>query len=301
MSKKLKILVTGVAGFIGSQICKELVKKKYSVIGVDDLSSGLKKNIPKNIKFFNFDLSNFKNYKKLPICDYILHLAGQSSGDISFDDPVEDLKKNTQSTLNLIKFGINSKSKKIIYASSMSVYGDLNKKKYSENLTAQPKSCYGISKLTSESYLKIFSKKLNFLTFRMFNVYGPGQDLSNLRQGMVSIYLAQASKNKKIKVKGSLKRIRDFVYIDDVVDIWIKSINKNIKNETINLSTGKPTTVKKVLELIKILIPKTKIIMTGSTRGDQFRSVGDSKKLKKIFKYKFTPLKIGLSKFFKSI
>ena len=130
MSKNLKILVTGVAGFIGSQICKELVKKKYSVIGVDDLSSGLKKNIPKNIKFFNFDLSNFKNYKKLPICDYILHLAGQSSGDISFDDPVEDLKKNTQSTLNLIKFGINSKSKKIIYASSMSVYGDLNKKKY---------------------------------------------------------------------------------------------------------------------------------------------------------------------------
>ena len=301
MKKNSKILVTGAAGFIGSQICKKLVKKKYSVIGVDDLSSGKKKNIPKNIKFFKFDLSKYNNYRKIPKCEFILHLAGQSSGDISFDDPVEDLKKNTQTTLNLIKYGIRSNSKKIIYASSMSVYGDLKKKIYSENFNTNPKSCYGISKLASENYLKIFSKKINYLIFIMFNIYGPGQDLSNLRQGMVSIYLAQAIKNRKIMVKGSLNRIRDFVYIDDVVDIWVKSINKNIKNETINISSGIPVSVKNLLESIKILIPKTKIIKASSTRGDQFRSVGDSKKLKKIFNHKFTPLKKGLEKFIKSI
>ena len=135
----------------------------------------------------------------------------------------------------------------------------------------------------------------------MFNVYGPGQDLSNLRQGMVSIYLAQALKNKKITVKGSLNRIRDFIYIDDVVKIWVKSLNDNIYNQTINLSTGEPTSVKKLLSEIRLLIPGTKIIKASSTRGDQFRAVGNSKKLNKIFKYKFTPLRTGLSEFLKSI
>jgi len=301
MKKNYKILVTGVAGFIGSKVCEELQRKKYSIIGVDNLSSGKKKNIPKNIIFFKFDLSNYQNYKKLPKCKYILHLAGQSSGDISFDDPVADLKKNTQSTLNLIKFGIKSKTKKIIYASSMSVYGDLKKKRYDENLEPKPKSCYGISKIASENYLKVFSKKLNYINFRMFNVYGPGQDLSNLRQGMVSIYLAQALKNKKIIVKGSLNRIRDFIYIDDVVKIWVKSLNNNISNQTINLSSGKPTSVKKLLSEIRLLIPGSQIIKASATRGDQFRAVGNSRKLNKIFKYKFTPLRTGLRKFLKSI
>ena len=301
MKKNYKILVTGVAGFIGSKVCKELQRNKFSIIGIDDLSSGKKKNIPKNITFFKFDLSNYQNYEKLPKCKYILHLAGQSSGDISFDNPVADLKKNTQSTLNLIKFGIKSKTKKIIYASSMSVYGDLKKNKYDENLELKPKSCYGISKLASENYLKIFSKKINYINFRMFNVYGPGQDLNNLRQGMVSIYLAQALKNKKIIVKGSLNRIRDFIYIDDVVKIWVKSLNDNIYNQTINLSSGEPTSVKKLLSEIRLLIPGTKIIKATSTRGDQYRAVGNSKKLNKTFKHKFTPLRTGLSEFLKSI
>ncbi|MDC0925576.1 NAD-dependent epimerase/dehydratase family protein [Candidatus Pelagibacter sp.] len=301
MKNNHRILITGVAGFIGSKICRELLKYDYSIIGIDDLSSGNKKNIPKNITFFKFDLSNYKNFNRIPKCKYILHLAGQSSGDMSFDDPVADLKKNTQSTLNLIKFGISSNAKRIIYASSMSIYGDLNKVKYNENLIPSPKSCYGISKLASENYLKVFSKKLNYIIFRMFNIYGPGQDLRNLRQGMVSIYLAQALKNKKIIVKGSLERVRDFVYIDDVVKIWVKAINKNIVNQTINICLGDSITVKKLLREIQLLIPQTKIIKESSTRGDQIRSVGDSKKLKKNFKLKFTNLKTGLSQFIKSI
>ena len=260
-----------------------------------------KKNIPKNIIFYNFDLSNYRNYRKLPKCKYIFHLAGQSSGDISFDNPVADLKKNTQSTLNLIKYGIKSKTKKIIYASSMSVYGDLNKNKYNENLEPQPKSCYGVSKFASENYLKIFSKKINYKNFLFFNFYSPGQDLKNIRQGMVSIFLAQALRDKKIIVKGSLNRIRDFIYIDDVVKIWIKSLNNKIYNQTVNLSSGEPTTVNKLLNEIRLLIPGTKIIKSSSTRGDQFRAVGDSQKLNKLFKHKYTPLRIGLSKFLKSI
>ena len=112
MKKKDRILITGVAGFIGSEICKKLLSQNFTIIGVDDLSTGIKTKVPSKIKFFKFDLSNYKNFKKLPKCDYILHLAGQSSGDVSFDDPVGDLNKNTISTLNLIKYGITCKAKK---------------------------------------------------------------------------------------------------------------------------------------------------------------------------------------------
>ena len=132
-------------------------------------------------------------------------------------------------------------------------------------------------------------------------MYGPGQDLNNLKQGMLSIYIAQALKNDFINVTGSLDRVRDFIYIDDVVKIWVKSLNDKIYNQTINLSSGEPTSVKKLLNEIKILLPGTKIIKASSTRGDQFRAVGNSKKLNKIFKHKFTSLRTGLSNFLKSI
>ena len=293
--KKDKILVTGAAGFIGHKICNELLKKNYQVIGVDDLSSGKKENIAKGIKFYNLDLSRKKNLNKIPKCNYIFHLAGQSSGDKSFDDPYKDLEKNTATTLNLIDFSIKKKCKKIIYASSMSVYGESKKKNVSENDFLEPTSCYGVSKLSSENYLRIFSKKINYVIFRMFNVYGPGQNLKDLNQGMVSIYLAQFLKNKKIKVKGSLNRIRDFIFIDDVVEIWIKSLNDKIINQTFNLGTGIGTKVSKLLSLItsykniKILPP---------TRGDQKIIISNNRKLKKFFKkVKFTNIKVGIPKF----
>ena len=150
--------------------------------------------------FLNLDLANESQLKNIPKGSLnILHLAGQSSGELSYHDPAKDLEKNTQSTLNLIKYGIKNNINKIIYASSMSIYGDLdsNSGLASENLIPNPKSCYGISKLASEKYLNLFKDDLPFIAMRMFNVYGPGQDLNNLKQGMVSIYLAQAIKNKK--------------------------------------------------------------------------------------------------------
>ena len=107
---KKKILVTGAAGFIGSKICSELIKKNYTVIGCDDFSTGLKKNVIKGIKFLNIDLSNKKKISNLPKdIDFIFHLAGQSSGEKSFEDPLNDLNRNFITTYNLIDF-----AKKII-------------------------------------------------------------------------------------------------------------------------------------------------------------------------------------------
>ena len=298
------ILITGVAGFIGSKVAQKFLTKKYNVFGVDDLSTGKYKNIPKGVKFIKGDLSEKKIIKLLPKnCYQILHLAGQSSGEISFENPIKDLRKNTESTLNLINYGINRKVSLFLYASSMSVYGNLDKKRLSESNQCSPLSCYGTGELASENYLKVFSKQLPFLSLRMFNVYGPGQDMKNLQQGMVSIYLAQAIKNKKILVKGSLKRVRDFIFIDDVVEAWFKaSLLKKGLNKCINIGSGRPVSVKQLLKLITKKIKNTKLRISKGTRGDQFYVCSNNNLLKKILnKKKFISLDQGLNKFISSL
>ena len=301
--KKL-ILITGVAGFIGSEVARRFCEEGFEVVGVDDLSSGKINRVPKGIDFIKADLSNRKAIHLLPNkCSQILHLAGQSSGEISFDNPVGDLKKNTVSTLNLIDYGIKKKADRLIYASSMSVYGKLLKKKATERDSCKPLSCYGIGKLMSENYLNIFRKKLPYISLRMFNVYGPGQNMENLKQGMISIYLAQALKNKKIMIKGSLNRVRDFIFIKDVVEIWFRASQYNLSmNQIINVGSGIPTKVKKVIEIIKKKINGTKHFISNGTVGDQYFVCSDNKILKKKLRFnKFISLEDGLETFISSL
>lgn len=298
------ILVTGVAGFIGARVAAKFQNEKFKVFGVDDLSTGNKKNIPKGIEFIKADISKKNIIDILPNrCDQILHLAGQSSGEISYENPTEDLKKNTISTLNLIEYGIKKKVKLFLYASSMSVYGEIKKRKVSENDICDPLSCYGVSKLTSEKYLKLFSDKLPFLSLRMFNVYGPGQDMNNLKQGMVSIFLSQAINNGTITVKGSLKRQRDFIFIDDVVNLWFElSKQKKILNRCINISTGKSVSVNYLTKLIIKKIKGTKLKVITGTKGDQFYVSSNNNLLKKTLNKKlFINLNDGLDIFLNSL
>ena len=218
------VVVTGVAGFIGSQVAARMAHEGFSVVGVDDLSSGKVANIPSSIDFVEGDLAVQGTIAKLPKpCAAVLHLAGQSSGEMSFDDPVADLHKNTVSTLNLIQYAISVGAQRFVYASSMSVYGNVPDAPIAEDEHVAPLSCYGVGKLAAENYLAVFKRQLSSVNMRMLNVYGPGQDMGNLRQGMVSIYLAQALANKHIVVKGSLERFRDFVFIDDVVEAWFRA------------------------------------------------------------------------------
>jgi len=266
-----KILITGVGGFIASHVARRFLAEGYSVVGVDDLSGGIRKNIPEGVEFIQGDLKDLATIKCLPTdCRQILHLAGQSSGEISFDDPVADLEMNVISTLRLIDYGIRHGAERIIYASSMSVYGSVPDGPISESHHPKPLSCYGAGKLCSENYLRIYQNKLPFVAMRMFNVYGPGQDLRNLRQGMVSIYLAQALISGRIEVKGSLDRFRDFIYIDDVVEAWYRaSTRSEAINNAINIGTGIRTSVSELLKSIHELLPNSTSFITGSTAGDQ--------------------------------
>jgi UDP-glucose 4-epimerase len=297
---KTTLLITGVAGFIGSKIAKKALEKGYVVIGVDDLSGGKRENIPPGVNFYQLDLSKKELFRQLPKeVSYILHLAGQSSGEISFDNPQLDLEKNTHSTLNLINFGIENRVKKILYASSMSIYGSVEDQPITESQEAFPLSCYGVGKKASEDYLRIFKAQLPYINFRMFNVYGPGQDLYNMRQGMVSIFVSQALKDNSILVKGNLNRFRDFIYIDDVVDCWITAINLDqLTNINLNLGTGVRTTVGELVHTISRHFDEPKLVVEGSTPGDQHGIYCDPTLLKKSFHIKqLTPLKEGMQRF----
>jgi UDP-glucose 4-epimerase len=265
------VVVTGVAGFIGSRVAARMAAEGFTVVGVDDLSSGKQSNVPSSIDFIQGNLADTRTISKLPkSAELVLHLAGQSSGEMSFDDPVADLEKNTISTLHLISYGIGANISKLVYASSMSVYGNVPDAPIGEDEHVAPLSCYGVGKLAAENYLNVFGKQLSSVSLRMFNVYGPGQDMNNLRQGMVSIYMAQALTNKHIVVKGSLERFRDFIYIDDVVEAWFRAATfAGVVGNTINIGTGVRTTVAQVLEAVKANVVGTTVEVTDPTPGDQ--------------------------------
>lgn len=296
----MNVLVTGVGGFIGAHVARRFLGAGHAVVGVDDFSSGYRGNVPAGVELIEGDLAEPATIARLPRdCGLILHLAGQSSGEISFDDPVSDLRKNTVSTLNLIRYGIAYGASRIIYASSMSAYGTVPDAPVTEATACLPLSCYGVGKLAAEGYLRVYSKQLPFVALRMFNVYGPGQDMKNLRQGMVSIYLAQALASGRVQVKGSLDRFRDFVYIDDVVEAWWQAaFRPEAAGLAINLGTGRRTTVGDLLAALRGLVPGMNWYVEGATPGDQTGIYADVVRLRQVLGMEsFTPLETGLGRF----
>lgn len=301
MKNKPTFLVTGVAGFIGSKIAEYLLKSNNIVVGLDNLSTGYIHNIPKNVIFIKIDCSSkkLKNTLKKYKFDAIYHFSGQSSGEISFENPLKDINSNVVSTVNLFEFCILNNCKKFLYASSMSVYGK-NLNIVNENSHLNPLSFYAVGKLASEKYLNLYKRdSIKISIVRLFNVYGPGQDLLNLKQGMISIYLSQLFFAKNVLIKGSKNRYRDFVYIDDVVIACIKisKLNNN-KFDIFNICTGKKTKINFLInKILKISKISKKIIYDQSTPGDQFGIYGNNKKLLKLLKnFKFTDIDVGLKK-----
>lgn len=294
------VLVTGIGGFIGSCIGRRLVAEEIPVVGVDDFSQGKLANVPKEAVFIEGDLAEPATLERLPgDVEYVLHLAGQSSGEISFDDPVADLRKNTVSTLNLVRWALRRGVRRFVYASSMAVYGPHPDRPASESDPCQPLSCYGVGKLASEQYLRVYAKELPSVALRMFNVYGPGQDMENLRQGMVSIYLKMALTQGRVHVRGRLDRYRDFIFIDDVVDIWIRAMRlEDFGFHAVNVGTGRRTTVESLLAEMARLIPGIRWYSDGTTPGDQFGIYADTTRLRQVLGVmEFTDLSVGLRRF----
>jgi UDP-glucose 4-epimerase len=288
----MRLLVTGASGFIGSAIAKRALALGHEVIGITSQNGS---NL--GIECIDADLTNAADYSKLPAkVDAILHLAGQSSAGDSFKNPVGDLRQNTVSTVNLISYGIKAQAFKIIYASSTAVYGNADGKAISESDPCDPLSCYGVGKLASEAYLEIYKSELPYTAFRMFNVYGPGGSLAKMQRTAIGIYLIHAIKHGVISVAGSYDRYRDFIYIDDVVDIWLQAVKMDtMPNRPINLGTGTKTKIGDVLSMIQDIKPQVMIEQIDGTPGDQFGNYADISLLRTCFNIpKFTPLEKGL-------
>jgi UDP-glucose 4-epimerase len=302
----MNILITGGAGFIGSNLCKSLIynNKISKIIVIDNLTSGRNLFHNKKYKFLNIDISNYHELSKIPRIkfDIIFHFAGQSSGPLSHKIFDKDFNTNLVGTVNILKFMKSRRLKKIVFSSSMSIYGNQKKTTVKETDQANPISVYAINKLMAENYIKYFNKfKINFVILRLFSVYGIGQDLNNKNQGMLSIFFSYILKNKNIIVRGSINRFRDFIYIDDLVFIINDIINNYNKynSNIINVGTGKKTNIK---NLIKILInefgKKNHMYkIQKETKDDQKGIIADNKKLLKLIpNLKFTSLVNGVKK-----
>lgn len=307
------ILITGIAGFIGSKIAELQIQLGNRVTGIDNLKTGYRSNVPTKAALILGDCADKKIFEHNGLCDIkfdvIIHFAGQSSGEISFDDPVQDLSDNCISTLNLLEYAKNSGCKNFIFASSMSVYGQVGESFVDEDCSLRPLSMYAVGKLASEHYLRIYEQyEISSVSLRLFNTYGPGQNMANLRQGMISIYAAQAIKNKHILVKGSPDRYRDFIHVDDVSQIVSHFVRYGCTgSEIYNVSTGVKSKVSEVIDLISdALSPESLTVdYSGSTPGDQFGIVGDNSKLLRALKqdheqvsdYAFIDIRTGIIDF----
>lgn len=232
------------------------------------------------------DIKNPLNFKELDNTDLIFHLAAQTSSIISQENPSLDINTNIHGTLNIVDFAIEKKCP-VIFTSSMAVY---NSSKINSNTVPCPISNYGISKYAGEFLIKKLEKyNIKYKIFRLFNVYGPGQDMQNLKQGMVSIFLQMALTEKKIIVKGSKHRTRDMVFIDDIVKELMQSVN-NIDNSLTNLGTGVSISVEKLLFIITNAIKRK-----GFSSPNIFYQDGFAEDVNKIYLDKALALKKFIS------
>jgi len=288
------ILITGGAGFIGSNFANYLLSKKYNVFIIDDLSTGSINNVPKAAYFIQGRTEDKKVLNQLSDknIEIIFHFSAQSSGEISFDDPQEDLSSNVSSTLALCDFMLENNINKIFYASSVCVYGDPSDfpSKEVDMRAEKIKGFYGIGKLASENYLRLYHENydIDATCLRFYTIYGPGQNMSNLRQGMVSIFMELImSKQDPIIVKGPLNRFRDLLHIDDLLEILFRLLEINLPGYHIyNLGTGEKTTVDEIINIIcDTLNVSPKIISEGNTSGDFFGAQADISVITDLIKY----------------
>lgn len=301
----MKILITGGAGFIGQKLSRHLHNLSHEV-SILDLENKLQK-LEKFTEQFSIDISNFDSLQKNLPTDYdvIIHCAAQTGGYYSLVDPQLDCSWNALGTLNIVQFSKSccKQIKKIIYTSSMAVYGEGRNK--NENSDLLPISNYGVSKLAGENYVKLgwHHSSIPYTIFRLWNTYGAGQDLQNKFQGMLSIYLAQALKTNIIKITGSKNRIRDFIHVDDVISaIELSLTSEKTDNQIYNVCCGEEHTSEQVIsEIARQLNKSLSIEEIQGYVGDQQFSSGENYKLRNIGWSPRINLQTGIKKFIDNI
>lgn len=251
----MKYLVTGGAGFIGSNLTDKLIKQNHEVVIIDNLSTGKKSNINPKAKFHHLDICDFDKIK--PVfgdIDCVFHLAAIPRVPISVEDPVGTSKVNILGTINVFKAAVDNKVKRVVFASSSSIYGTQKELPLKESMAPNPLSPYGLQKLVGEQMAKMFVNlyKIPIVCLRYFNVYGPKIDFDSDYSLVIGKFLRLKFQKKALTIFGDGNQSRAFCYIDDVVDANIKaSQSKNINGgEIINIGQEKSHSVNFLAELI---------------------------------------------------
>ena len=289
-----RIVITGGFGFIGARLVKHFQAKNIEVIVLEHPLSKIPDDFPE-CEILRGDITEreFINSVKVEGIDAVLHLAAQSSGPRSFSIPEIDIKINILGTLNTIDWCLANSIDRFLFASSFVIYGDHpDKEALDEKTNCLPKSVYATSKLACEHLLTTYAqlKGIKWNALRMFNVYGPGQDITKADQGVVGIFMNMLLNQDVVQVKGSLERFRDLIHVDDVIQGWDLCLFSNEYNESYNLGSGAKTTYKNLIEsLAKAMgkADKLKIEELSGTPGDMMGCYADISKIKS--KLHFSP------------
>ncbi|MFH1721143.1 MAG: NAD-dependent epimerase/dehydratase family protein [Candidatus Altiarchaeota archaeon] len=255
----MKVMVTGGAGFIGSNTVDLFVKEGFDVSVVDDLSTGYEVNLNEKASFYKADIRNkdLEEVFKAERPDFVVHKAAHILVRKSVKNPAFDAEVNVLGSLNLLDLCRKYDVKKIIYASSGGAcYGSPKYLPADEKHEINPLSPYGISKHTVEHYLWLYEKVygLDYVTLRLGNVYGPRQDPA-CEAGVIAIFLGKFLAKVTPKINGDGEQTRDYVYVEDVCEANLLSIKKSTTSRIFNIGTGVPTSVNEITTLLQKLIP----------------------------------------------
>jgi UDP-N-acetylglucosamine 4-epimerase len=301
--KDQAVLVTGGAGFIGSNLCEFLLQNGNKVVCLDNFATGKKENISHLLDHDNFqliegDIRNLEDCTKAcRSVDYVLHQAALGSVPRSIQDPITSNEVNVSGFLNMLVAARDSDIKRFVYAASSSTYGDSQGLPKIEDVIGKPLSPYAITKYVNELYADIFSKTYGMETIglRYFNVFGRKQDPNGAYAAVIPKFVMQLMKHESPNINGDGTYSRDFTYIDNVVQANIKALStNNIKaiNTVYNVAFGKRTTLNELVSLLKEYLSdydpaiKDIPISYGSLRaGDVPHSLASIEKIKTLLGY----------------
>ena len=282
----MKVLVTGGAGFIGTNLTLDLLSSGYEVKVFDDLSTGLKANIPKDAEFVNASiLEASKIDKAIEDCEVVVHLGARGSVPRSIKDPIATHNVNATGTLNVLEAARNSQCH-YIFSSSSSVYGSNMILPKNEDMVLRPITPYAASKMSGEALSLGYAKSygLAVSTFRFFNIFGPWQRPDHEYAAVLPKWISKCIKEEEIEIFGDGEQTRDFTYVGTVIKIITDCIsNKVLHPEPVNLAYGNNISLNQVTDLLKNDFPDLKVKHLSPRGGDVLHSKNDPKLVKSLY------------------
>jgi UDP-glucose 4-epimerase len=256
--KKYKALVTGGAGFIGSNLAKELLDQNWQVSIIDNFESGKMSNIPSGATVIQTDLRYKENretiFSALRGVDYVFHLAALPRVQPSIDNPIEYHDSNVNATLNMLNLAEEAGVKRFVFSSTSAVYGNTNQFPTSETADIDPLSPYGLHKLIGENYCKLFSKiyDIETVSLRYFNVFGDNMPLEGAYTLVMGVFAEQLRNGLPMTIRGDGEQRRDFIHVKDVAqaNILAATSKKVGKGECINIGSGQNKSVNEIANLM---------------------------------------------------